>query len=96
MAGEDYTMSEIPEGLYDLKVYHGTGWNAYKNNGNNMPKGGFDHDESYSHSESSDFFNVEFTRTYDGISYSTYSVTLHKVRNGNMSTESISKDSFFK
>ena len=50
---------------------------------------------SFSKSKDNDLFDYTFEESYDGISYPTYSITLHKVRNGNMQTESISKEDFF-
>ena len=90
-----YTIKYIPEGLYIMKVMYGNSWNKEKNNGPDYPKGGFMKNVSFSKSKVSDSFDFTFEKTYDGISYPTYSVTLHKVVNGNMQTESIDKDDFF-
>jgi curved DNA-binding protein CbpA len=90
-----FTLTNIPEGYYRIKVMYGNSWNSEKNNGSNFPKGGFMKNVSFSKSKDNDLFDYTFEESYDGISYPTYSITLHKVRNGNMQTESISKDDFF-
>lgn len=90
-----FEFENIPEGIYDMKVYYGNNWNRGKDNGNGNPKGGFDYNESYTHSNSSDYFRIIFTEDYDGISYPTYTVTLYQVRSGNMQTEKMSKVDFF-
>ena len=50
---------------------------------------------SFSKSKWKDSFDFIFEKDDDGINYPTYSLTLHKVKNGNMSTEKINKESFF-
>lgn len=94
-ANDKYTMKNIPEGLYDLKVYYGNNWNPDKVNGEGFPTGGFLANESFSHSETQDYFDIEFVSTSDGVSYPTITVTLYEVSNGNMETEKISKNDFF-
>jgi len=93
--GSQYTLDKIPEGHYRIKVMYGNSWYSEKDNGVNFPKGGFMKNVSYSKSKDNDLFNYIFEESYDGISYPTYSITLHKVRNGNMQTQSITKDDFF-
>lgn len=90
-----YTMKNIPEGRYRMKVMYGNSWNNEKDNGSGYPKGGFMKNVSFSKSKDDELFDFMFEKTYEGISYPTYSVTLHKVVNGNMQTESIDKDDFF-
>ena len=90
-----YTLNNIPEGYYRLKVMYGNSWYVEKDNGSRFPKGGFMKNVSFSKSQDNDLFKYIFEETYDGISYPTYSITLHKVKNGNMKTESIGKDDFF-
>lgn len=90
-----YTIKNIPEGRYRMKVMYGNSWNNEKDNGPGYPKGGFMKNVSFSKSKDNELFDFVFEKTYDGVSYPTYSVTLHKVVNGNMQTESIDKDDFF-
>ena len=94
--GHIYTMDRIPEGRCRIRVMYGNSWNAEKDNGPGLPKGGFMRNTSYSQSAWSDSFDFYSERTADGINYPTYSVTLHKVINGNMETESIDKDEFWR
>lgn len=94
--GESYIISKIPEGRYMVKVMYGNSWNKKKDNGDNFPKGGFMKNISFSQSKISDPFEYIFTRDEGGISYPTYQLTLHKVVNGNMRTEGISKSDFFR
>lgn len=91
----EFTMTNIPEGSYRMKVMYGNSWNSEKDNGNGRPKGGFMKNVSFSKSKDNDLFDYTFEKSYNGISYPTYSITLHKVRNGNMQTERISQDDFF-
>ena len=95
-AGENFTAKEIPEGTYEMKCYYGNVWNPSKDNGSNKPIGGFLYDESYSAATSSDdYFDFERINTQNGYSYSTYEVTLHKVRDGNLHTKPTTLDYFF-
>lgn len=91
-AGSDYTMKRIPSGTYFLKVYYGNDWNAEKSNFCGS-KGGFNFDESFSKSDGiNDLIEIENSRT----SYTTGTITLYKVANGNMSSEKINESEFFK
>ena len=96
-AGTDYTMTNVPEGKYKVKVFYGNDWNPEKTRYNGMIKGGFDTDLNYSLSDNpNDLLNITITRTREKISYSTCVVTLYQVRNGNMKQRNISSDEFFK
>jgi curved DNA-binding protein CbpA len=95
-AKSDFVSTEIPQGIYEMKVSYGNGWNPLKNNGENNPIGGFVLNISYSKAVSSeDYFDMRREETYSGYNYPTYEVTLHKVVNGNMQTKNISQDDFF-
>lgn len=90
-----YTMKNIPEGKYIVKIMSGKSWNKEKNNGPGFPKGGFMKNVSFSKTEEYDPFDYTFERDRDGIKYPTYSITLHKVKNGNLHTKNISEEDFF-
>jgi hypothetical protein len=45
-----FTLTNIPEGYYRIKVMYGNSWNSEKNNGSNFPKGGFMKNVSFSKS----------------------------------------------
>ncbi|POS00611.1 DnaJ-like protein [Flavobacterium croceum DSM 17960] len=91
-AGTDFTMRKIPSGTYFLKVYYGNDWNPEKTNFCGS-KGGFNFDESFSKSDGySDLIEIENTSS----SYTTGTITLYKVANGNMNSELISESEFFK
>lgn len=94
-ANDNFQISKVPKGIYDMKVYYGKDWNNDKYNGANAPKGGFMSNETYSHSEDADYFDCNPVVMEDGTSYPTYTVTLYTVQNGNMQTESLDKDDFF-
>ena len=95
-AGNDYIAKKFPEGIYEMKCYYGNGWNPQLNNGVGKPIGGFVSNVSYSAAtHAKDYFDMRTEETYDGYSYPTYTVTLHKVQHGNMQTENISPDDFF-
>ena len=90
-----FTMPNIPSGTYIIKVMFGNSWNPKKNNGENFPTGGFMKNVSFIKSMDNDSFNFVPDKTCDGVIYPTYSVTLHKVQNGNLRTDEISKSDFF-
>ena len=95
-ANSSYTAKQFPSGIYEMKCSFGNGWDSEMDNGNDNPKGGFISDISYSAAKSSDdYFDMTRKKTKSGYNYPTYSVTLHKVNNGNMHTEEISKNDFF-
>ena len=94
--GEIFHVKHIPAGNYIIKVMYGNSWNADKNNGAGYPKGGFMKNESFSSTQWNDSFNFYPEKTDEGTTYPTYSVTLHKVENGNLETKAINKADFFK
>lgn len=93
--GTTYTLRQIPEGRYIVKIMYGKSWNKEKDNGLSFPKGGFMENISFSKTEEDDLFDYTFERSYDGINYPTYSITLHKVQNGNLQMDNISQSDFF-
>ena len=90
--GENFTMSSIPGGEYIIKVMQGVDWNPERDNGSGNPKGGFMKSRSISKSESYDPF--EFPYPSSG-QYGQFEVTLYKVQNGNMQTETINENELF-
>lgn len=92
---EMFSMTNIPSGIYVIKVMFGNSWNSKKDNGENFPIGGFMKNVSFIKSMDNDYFNFVPDETCDGVIYPTYSVTLHKVQNGNLRTDEISKSDFF-
>jgi hypothetical protein len=95
-ANSNFISTEIPQGIYEMKVSYGNGWNPLKNNGENNPVGGFVLNISYSKAVSSkDYFDMRTEETSSGYNYPTYEVTLHKVVDGNMQTKNITQHDFF-
>jgi curved DNA-binding protein CbpA len=91
-----YTITQIPEGTYKMKCYYGNEWDSGLNSGVGFPIGGFKRNASFEMpSSSKDYFEMQKEETHEGYNYSTYTVTLHKVVNGNMHTKDISKNDFF-
>lgn len=90
-----FSLDNISKGKYSLKIMFGNNWYSKKNNGENMPKGGFMENVSYMKTPDNEF-NFYPQEVSDGINYPTYSVTLYKVANGNLSTENIDEEEFFK
>lgn len=88
-----FTMEQIPSSSCKIKVMFGNFWNSGKDNGINFPSGGFTEDISFM--ESDDIFFFYAIKEDNRINYPTYSITLHKVENGNMRTSSINKEEFF-
>jgi len=90
-AGSDFEMSKIPSGDYFIKVYYGNGWNPNKTNFCGI-KGAFTKDIHFSKSDNlSDVISVENSE----YSYTTGSITLYSVPNGNMSSQNIDETEFF-
>lgn len=91
-AGSTYKMTNVPTGTYYLKVYYGNDWNPTKTNFCGT-SGAFDNDEHYSKSDSpKDYMEIVNSST----GYSTWTITLYSVLNGNMSTEPTNAADFFK
>jgi len=91
-AGTSYKMTNVPTGTYYIKVYYGNDWNPTKTNFCST-LGAFDNDERYSKSDNpKDYIDIENSST----GYSTWTITLYSVLNGNMSTEPTNASDFFK
>ena len=84
-------MNNIPSGTYYLKVYYGRDWNPYKDNFCGTP-GAFDTNGHFSKSDSPNDYIVVNDNDYG---YTTGSITLYSVANGNMSTEPTTAADFF-
>lgn len=93
--GSQYEMNMIPASTCVIRVLHGVEWNKQKNNGPNAPSGGFMRNIGITESLWKDPFCFTPTERSDGIEYPTYSVTLHKVANGNFRNVDISLEHFF-
>lgn len=91
-AGSTYKMSNVPTGTYYLKVYYGNDWNPTKTNFCGT-LGAFDSDAHYSKSDNPKDY-IEIVNGSSG--YSTWTITLYSVLNGNMSTEPTNESDFFK
>jgi len=91
-AGSTYKMGNVPTGTYYIKVYYGNDWNPTKNNFCDTP-GAFDSDEHYSKSDNPKDY-IEIVNSSSG--YSTWTITLYSVVNGNMSTQPTNESDFFK
>ncbi len=90
-AGQNYTMKNIPTGTYFLKVCYGNDWNPKMENFCGT-KGAFESDVHFSKSENpSDYISIENSE----YSYTTGTITLYSVQDGNMSTQSSSQEEFF-
>lgn len=91
-AGSTFKMTNIPNGTYYIKAFYGKDWNPNKTMNNGQIKGGFDTDFHFS---KSDGYSDRLTLSDNGYQYSTYSVTLYSVLNGNMSQKTINETEFF-
>lgn len=90
-AGANFEMSKIPSGTYYIKVYYGNDWNPNKKNFCGI-NGAFERNVSFSKSDKiGDQIKIENTSR----SYTTGTITLYAVENGNMTTESIDEEDFF-
>lgn len=86
-----WQMSNIPSGTYYLRVYYGNDWNPKKQNACGTT-GAFERDEFFSKSDNpKDYLVIENTSS----GYTTGTVTLYRVANGNMESEPINEAEFF-
>jgi len=91
--GTNFRMTNIPNGIYYIKVFSGNDWNPEKILANGKIKGGFDTNISFSISNDySDLLKLND----DGYKYSVGTITLYQVVNGNMQSEPIGEQDFFK
>jgi len=91
-AGSTYKMSNVPSGTYYLKVYYGNDWNPTKTNFCGT-LGAFDSEVHFSKSDNPKDY-IEIVNGSSG--YSTWTITLYSVLNGNMATEPTNESDFFK
>lgn len=90
-AGRNFKMTRIPVGSYYLKAVYGRDWNPNMSSpcGSN---GFFETVTGYTVSDSADSI---ITITSNELSYSTYTITLYPVSNGNMGQRDIDASQFF-
>jgi hypothetical protein len=89
--GSECKMESIPKGVYYIKVYYGNKWNATMENFCGTT-GKFEENERFSKSdEPNDYIIIQNTSR----SYTTGTITLYQVVNGNMSSEEINAQEFF-
>lgn len=94
-AGESFEMSNVPVGTYYIKVLYGNDWNPTLTSPCGS-QGFFDSDVNFSVSDGfSNAINVETSNDGYSIRYSTHTITLHPVANGNMSQRGIDASQFF-
>ena len=90
-ANAKFEMSKIPTGTYYIKVYYGNDWNPNIRNFCGI-NGAFESNVSFSKSDKiGDQIKIENTSR----SYTTGTITLYAVENGNMTTEIIDEEDFF-
>ncbi|MFA6094665.1 MAG: hypothetical protein WC757_02150 [Candidatus Paceibacterota bacterium] len=88
-AGQNYTFTDISEGIYDLIFSAGLDWNEnFKTFNRNKSYQKFDEPFEFS---TNTFYEDNFKKT----SYSTYSVTLSPVSEGKAKTEYLNESEFF-
>ncbi|UII31356.1 DnaJ domain-containing protein [Fulvivirga ulvae] len=91
-AGESFEMTSIPNGTYYLKSFFGNDWNPDtlfmgKVRGFFETRAGFSKSDNYS-----DLLKIE----QNNYQYSIYEITLYPVAGGNMESETINANEFFK
>jgi len=78
-------------------VFYGNNWNPNKTINNGQIVGAFDSNLSYSISDNSnDLITVKTTEDHTGVTYTTGTITLYSVYNGNLQQRKISSSEFFK
>lgn len=90
-AGHQYTMANIPDGNYYLKVFFGNDWNPEKRILNNRIKGAFNRNMRFeSFHQEINILNMAQIRLGDTLNYKIYNITLYPVSGG--TTKSIISD----
>ncbi len=84
-----FTMSNIAQGEYKIRVFYGNDWNPNLENSCGT-KGNFETDVNFS-----EFDGTKYFHDSDGL-YSIVTITLEAVVNGNASTSAIDQSQFFK
>jgi hypothetical protein len=93
---ESFSMTNIPNGTYFIKTFSGNHWNPDVLMFDGKLKGFFETDIGYSKSDRQEDLLVMRQRNEDdGIRYSVHTITLHKVKHGNMESKSITATDFF-
>lgn len=92
-SGVSFKIRNIPEGVYALKCMYGNNWNPQKKIGGIV--GCFDSDLSFSKTDRKDCFDMNVQKVENSFNIPNYEVTLYKIRNGNLTMESINADDFF-
>ncbi len=91
-AGESFKLTSVPNGLYSLKWFYGNDWNPDTLYMGEI-RGFFDNDAGFSKSDSpSDLLKME--QNDEG--FSIWKITLYPVKDGNMETQKIDPNEFFK
>jgi hypothetical protein len=91
-AGESFKLTSVPDGLYSLIWFYGTNWNPDTLLLGDV-KGYFDNDVGFSKSdEPSDLLRLK----KEGNVFSSYSIKLFSIPNGNMETKGTNQNEFFK
>lgn len=91
-ANTSFEMSKIPTGTYYIKIYYGNDWNPTIKNFCGI-NGAFETNTSFTKSDKiGDLIEIKNTST----SYSTGTITLYAVENGNMTTEIMDENDFFR
>lgn len=89
-AGESFTMTQLPNGVYFIRGFYGEDWNPDLELLGGRIIGGFESNASYSESRQD-----PLSLRDDGYSATAYEVTLYSVSNGNMESAGINASSFF-
>jgi len=85
----NFTMNNIAQGDYKIRVFYGNDWNPTLENTCGT-KGSFESDVSFSEFDGQHYFED----SYDG--YTVATITLYSVAGGNASTSEISQSDFFR
>lgn len=92
-AGVKFRIKNIPEGVYNVRCLYGNSWNPTLEVGGII--GNFEENVTYSETSKKDYFDMRVERTYEGDFVPSYSLTLQKVVNGNLSMPSVNRRDFF-
>lgn len=96
LASDTFTMNQIPDGLYYVKVYYGRDWNNQFSLKDKALKGGFNLFRKHiSFREDAQLLRLYKQNTNDSLSYASFRFTLFKVAGGDAAASEIDEEQFF-
>ena len=95
-SGMNYTMSQIPDGIYFLKVFFGKSWRPDKPLNNNALKGGFEEGVQFDvYNQRANLLYMQKSEAGDTLNYRIYEITLFPIKTASKSAVKSTEFDFF-